>query len=346
VTDVLWLRPPKGDHLSVGRHRIADELGTRGFTVTVRDVTRSTASEVLRDGPRADIIVGTTRAGAIVGTLAKLRFGTPLIVDHIDPIRQFHAVSPPWLSVPVHCAESLTFHLADHVCWVTKDDSPRVRRWGQAMTRTTLGVPFDQFATPSTSVVSKADRRLADYDLNNRVAVYVGGLEPVYNIDALLDGVERAEGWTLVVLGDGSQATDVEAAVASRADVIYLGSVPHDEVPGYLRIADVAINLADERTVKVIEYAAAGLPVVHVAGSAANRFGELVKHTTLEPRRIAGALDEAIAWPQKFIDEMQRYAQQRDWGKVATAYEEAIHLSLNQPRLNPTANKPQPTTSK
>lgn len=340
MTDVLWLRPPKGDYLSVGRHRIADELNVRGYSVTVRDVTRATAREVLRDGPQADVVVGTTRAGALIGAFVKLRFGTPLVIDHIDPIRQFHASAPPWLSVPVHCAESLAFRLADHVCWVTEDDSPRVKRWGRSVTRTTLGVPFERFAEPPESVVEKANRRLSDYDLENRLAIYVGGLEPVYNIDALLDGVEHAEGWSLLVIGDGTQAENVREAAESRSDVIYPGVVPHEDVPGYLRLADVAVNLADERTVKVIEYAAAGLPVVHARGRAADRFGELVRHTTLEPRRIANALDDAVSRPRTHIEEMQQYSKRRDWGEVANVYELAIQHAISHPMSKRETERP------
>ncbi len=36
------------------------------------------------------------------------------------------------------------------------------------------------------------------------IAIYVGGLEPLYNVESMLDGIELLDNWTLVVLGTGS----------------------------------------------------------------------------------------------------------------------------------------------
>jgi len=299
-------------------------LRRRGYVVEVRNAPFSQGRDIIEDAGEYDAIIGTTRAGALLGAMAKLRHGTPLIVDHIDPIRQFHDTEPPWLSYPVHAAESAVFRLADHVCWVTADDSPRVRRWGRRYTQTALGVDFDAFARPTPEAVDAAASRLSGLALRSRVAVYIGGLEPIYNLEALLDGMRAAERWSLLVLGEGSLEQDIEAAAKADDSLHYLGSVPHEHVPGYLHHADVGVCLADERTVKVLEYAAARLPVVHVNGTAADRFGELVQHVRLDARSIAGGLDDAANWPSGRLDEMQRHARDRDWERVTEAYDLAL----------------------
>lgn len=321
---VLWLRPPKGDHISVGRQRLAEHLQSRGADVELRGVTADTAKDVARNGPEADVVIGTTRSGALVGLAAKVRHGVPLIVDHVDPIRQFYDTAPTYLAAPVHIAESTAFRLADHICWVTKDDAPRVQRWGTSYTKTTLGVPFRKFSEPPQQAVSAARGVLRSKTLRSRLAVYVGGLEPIYKVEKMVAGFRRTDNWSLVVLGDGSKAEFVEAAAADSDQIIYPGTVPHEHVPGYLHHADIGVCLADERTVKVLEYAAARLPILHADGHAADRFGDLVR--TVAPRQlpISRALDSVAEWPDWKLDEMQAYARERDWSRVADVYAEAV----------------------
>lgn len=316
---VGWMRPPKLENISVGRHQVAKHLRDRGFDIDILDATRETAQAVLRNRDY-DILIGTTRAGALIGATAKLVTGTPMIVDHIDPIRQFHESDPWWLSVPVHVGESLSFAIADHVCYTTLEDESRVNRWARRADRTTLGVEYERFANPPKDIVQAADHALREYDLRQHAAIYIGGLEPNYHIHELLTAIERLPEWSLIVLGDGSLSPEVRAA----EQTIYLETVPYEAVPGYLQMADVGVSLIDERTCKVIEYAAAGLPIVHQQGRVADRFGELVRPTDCSPTSIGDALDDASCWPWERVSEMQAWAEGRDWGAVADIYESAI----------------------
>jgi len=318
VIEGWWLRPAKPENISVGRHQVADRLRDRGIDVEVKPATRTTAARLRRED--VDVVIGTTRAGALIGGACKLLRGTPLVVDHIDPIRQFYDTAPSWLARPVHAGESAAFALADHVCYVTSEDGPRVERWARSSSKTTLGVDFGRFADPSEQSVARATAALSDHRLDEHVAIYVGGLETTYNISSLLDALELADGWTLLVLGDGS----LSELVRQSEHAIHLGTVPYRDVPGYLRLADVGVNLADERTLKVLEYAAARLPIVHAAGRVADRFGDLVVPTASDPHAIAKALDEAVGMRAEALDKMQRHARERDWEVVADVYEAAI----------------------
>ncbi|GAA0450251.1 hypothetical protein MUK72_10560 [Halococcus dombrowskii] len=85
---LLWLTPDKPANISVGRRRIADRLEADGFDVTLRGTTPRTVFQSFRERGEYDAVLGTTRSGAFAGALLKLR-GTPFVVDHIDPIRQF-----------------------------------------------------------------------------------------------------------------------------------------------------------------------------------------------------------------------------------------------------------------
>lgn len=80
------------------------------------------------------------------------------------------------------------------------------------------------------------DRLVPDHDV-----VTVARLVPWKGIDALID-VCAANGWSLLVVGDGPQRETLEArAGAAGARVEFTGTVPRAEVPGQIRRARVFV---------------------------------------------------------------------------------------------------------
>jgi glycosyltransferase involved in cell wall biosynthesis len=315
---VLWLTPDKPADISVGRRRIADRLEADGFDVTLRGTTPRTLLQSLRERGEYDAVLGTTRSGAFAGALLK-SFGTPFVVDHIDPIRQFAETHSKPLSLAVRAAENLAFRLADHTLYVYDEERGRVRRYARAATRTDLGVSYERFADPDSTVVAQAREHLHEARIDDeRVAIYVGGLEPIYHIEELLAAMEYLDEWTLVVLGTGSLAPAVERA-ADRGNVVFFGTVTHESIPGYLRAADVGVSLVDDpHTLKVLEYAAAGLSVVQARGRAEERFGEYAEFCNPTPRAIAAAIKRAGERGGQEV--FREYASRFDYERVAETY--------------------------
>lgn len=321
---VLWLTPDKPADISVGRQRIADHLSSDGLDVTIRGTTPKTLWRSLREAGRYDVVVGTTRAGAIAGALLRLATGTPLVVDHVDPIRQFEENNPRWLAEIVRRLENVAFRVADHALYVYAEERARVGRFASA-TKTDLGVEFDRFETPSAEARSRAESTLEAHDAE-RVAIYVGGLEPIYRVRELLAAATALEdeGWTLVVLGTGSLSDLVERAAATRENVVFPGTVPHEDVPGYLHAADVGVCLVDDpHTLKVLEYGAAGLPTVQVRGRAEDRFDGLVEFCDPTPDGIARAVERAAGTDP---DPLRSFARGFDWAEIAETYKEVITI--------------------
>lgn len=321
---VLWLTADKPKTISVGRRRIADHLERRGFEVTLRGTTPRTLAAAFGRREEYDVFVGTTRAGAIGATVLKLATGTPLLVDHVDPIRQFEATNPWPLAVGVRTMEDVAFRVADHVCYVYEEEAPRVRRHAAAATKTSLGVEYDRFADPTPEAVSTARTRIRSQGVASKVAIYVGGLEPIYHLEELLEAMRYLDDWSLVVLGAGSLSSAVWAASTSRANVHYLGTVPHDAVPGYLHAADVGVCLVDDpHTLKVLEYAAAGLPVVQLRGRAEDRFDEnAVVFCDPDPRDVARAIRHAERTADPTA--LRTFARRFDWEAIAESYAEVL----------------------
>lgn len=319
--DVLWLRPDKPDGISVGRHRIADELEARGHDVEVRNVNYSNARSVLSLSP--DVIVGTTRLAAFVGAAHRVLRGTPLVVDHIDPISQLRRSRGPVVTTTVDYLERLSFRLADYVVVTYENEYERVAQYAPNVVKTSLGVDYELFSDPPEHAVEEARDALdAIGVLGSRILIYIGGLEPSYHVRELVASVDHLEGWALVVLGDGTEREFLEQEDRTRPDVHYLGTVPYESVPGYLHLADVGVSLVDDpNTLKVLEYGAAGLPAVQVRGAAEERFGDRVTYCTTDPADIASAVERAAAAGETSLDEL---ASQHRWAAIADDYEAAI----------------------
>jgi len=315
---VLWLTPDKPDDISVGRQRIADHLRGEGHEVTLVGTTPRTAATALRRATSHDVIVGTTRAGAIAGAAIATVTGTPFVVDHVDPIRQFAETASAPLAAAVRRVENLAFRAADHVLYVYPEEEARVARHAAAYSRTDLGVEYDRFADPDPAVVERAGERIDSLSLRDNVVTYVGGLEPIYHVEELVESVRHLEDWSLLIAGAGTLADDVRAAAARRSDIEFIGTVPHEDVPGYLHHADVGVSLVDDpHTLKVLEYGAAGLPVVQLDGRAGDRFGDAVVYTEAEPENVATAIRRA---GRRDGAELQSFVRRFDWASIAETY--------------------------
>lgn len=321
---VLWLTPDKPANISVGRRRITEQLREDGLDVTLRGTTPQTVLESVRERNRYDVVIGTTRSGALTGILLNL-LGTPLVVDHIDPIRQLTETHPRLLSLAVRLGENVSFVLADHVLYVYDEERDRVMRYATATTQTDLGVAYDNFVNPTPEAIEQARDRLAAAGVgtDERIVIYVGGLEPIYRIPELLAAMDHLDGWKLVVLGTGAQEGDVERAARERDDTVFLGIVEHEEVPGYVHAADVGVSLVDDpHTLKVLEYAAAGLGVVQARGRAEDRFGGYGEFCDPIPRDVARAVQRA--GESGASETFREYVREFDYERVTTAYRRGL----------------------
>lgn len=317
---ILWLRPDKPENISVSPHRLAAELRDRGHEVTVQNASLFDWWSVLHTP--ADVVVGITRLGAVLGAWRSLVVGTPLVVDHIDPIEQFRRNHGRLSTTVVAGMEAASFRIADHVVVIYERERPRVERHSSAVTKSSLGVDFERFDDPGPAVCDRARTMVEGrFDSGRKTLLYVGGLEPAYNIQTLVDAMAYLPEWDLLVLGDGSQREVVEEAAA--ANVYYLGTVPHEAVPGYMHASDVGISLVDDsHTLKVLEYGAAGLPAVSLDGEPRDRFGDALTYCTLDPEDVARAVTDADRMGPN--DALREIAWRHRWDVIADEYEAVL----------------------
>jgi glycosyltransferase involved in cell wall biosynthesis len=111
------------------------------------------------------------------------------------------------------------------------------------------------------------------------VVGFVGSLKPWHGIEVLVDAFRQvASGgrFHLLVVGDGPRATMIKTLASDLPGrVTWLPSVPHERVPEYLRVIDVAVApypVLDRfyfSPLKILEYMATGRAIV------ASRIGQI-----------------------------------------------------------------------
>ena len=292
------------------------------FKVELSETSLKNVLKAFKERNKFDAIIGTTRAGAIAGTLVGRVTRKPVVVDHIDPIRQFRETNPPFISASVQIAENISFALADLVLYVYEEEYDRVTRYASENMKTELGVDYRRFENPDSEVIDTVEKQLDEIEFRKNVVIYVGGLEPIYHIKKMLKAMTNLPDWSLIVLGEGSLREMVEEVDVSQENVHYLGLVPHETIPGYLHEADVGVSLVDDPyTLKVLEYGAAGLSVVQASGLAEERFRGQVEYADLDPQSIAEAIERA---GEREGEQLQSLVSEFDWNKIAGDYADAL----------------------
>lgn len=329
TSDILWLVPEKPDNISTGRKRIAEGLRDRGHDVTLLDDRREHAREQYRNG--FDVLMSTTAAGGLFGPPAKLLQGKAVVVDHVDPIRQMYMTSPRRTAALAQTLHAVSFRSADGILYVYDEEEERVTGHGATVQQTSLGVDYDRFAeTPSSESLAHVEALLTDHDVEPGYGVYIGGLEPIYHIDQMLEAAERG-GWPLVIAGTGYDDDRATEAADRCENITHLGIVDNEHVPALLHYAGAGICLVDDpHTVKVLEYCAAGLPVAHIAGQAMRTLPTEAVHWVPQLRdgrpdvdgitqAVRAAFDDG-----EHIDQLRAHATQHDYQRVIDQYDGMI----------------------
>jgi hypothetical protein len=142
--------------------------------------------------------------------------------------------------------------------------------------------------------------------------VYCGTIGMGHNVGSLIEAARLLERdgrrLELLLVGDGAERPELEARARESGlrSVVFAGRRPRDELPGLLASAEVAVAtqrdaplLADALSTKVLEYMAAGRPVVAAAtgwtADVVRSAGAWIVCPPERPEELAAAIAELAA---------------------------------------------------
>lgn len=318
MTRILWLMPDKPDNISTGRNRIADGLESRGHEVTRR--TNRVRHGITQLTDWHDVIIASSAAGGFAAPPAKLQ-RIPFVMDHVDPISQMYRTSDYRTAKMVEVLQDVAFRLADGILYVYDEERERVDGRNARVTRTTLGVDYDRFSNPA--IPDGGVNEVVSSSLEPGFCVYIGGLEPIYNVELMVNAAITHD-IPLVVAGVGSKQHIVAGAARCHEKIHYLGIVEHEHIPVLLSQAGAGVCLVDDpHTVKTLEYAAAGLPIVQISGRAK---AHLPDSGVYYPRQDVDVVGMAMEWAMDddATPDLRRYAHTHDYKQVIDDYDRMI----------------------
>ena len=185
---------------------------------------------------------------------------------------------------------------------------------------TPTGVDLDAFAEPPDPIPLRRGLWL-----DGRFVVgWVGSFRPFHAVEQAVEAAATVSGTSLLLVGDGPERARIERlAHGLGVPATFTGTVPHDELPGYLAAMDLAVLLAPRDApfhyspLKLAEYLAAGLPVVAPdIGQLAGRLTDGVDAIVVPPHDVS-ALRAALVRLRGDPEERARL------GKAARAAAEA-----------------------
>jgi len=144
--------------------------------------------------------------------------------------------------------------------------------------------------------------------VNKKALIYHGALSPSRGLQnlirALVEIKKEISEITLILVGDGSAVDElrslaVDLGVAEK--VVFVGKVPYQEIPDYIRTADCAVLPFPDifwwqvsSPIKIMEYLSVGIPIVATAIEAHKYVANLTGGLTLVENNQPNLLAEKI----------------------------------------------------
>ena len=328
---ILWLRPSKGENISVRRERIAESLRERGYEIDIRDASGIDAIGAIKQAITGgyDVIAGNVRIGLYLGYPLSRLLRTPFLGDVSDPVSDIDYLPEPLFRF-FGWYEWQVLERADATVFVYESSYQQALKRGidDAM-KLPNAVNYDLFAEPDRGAVNEARSILEDegVDLDRPIAIYIGVFSSRYCTEEMLAAAEHAPEWEFVFIGEAGLEDAVRRAAREVENVYYPGAFPYQLMPGFLALADVGFCFKNgEQPLKLKEYGAAGLPTVVRPGELSqwHNEDELV-FVEPDPESIAARLEELRtdrALYDSYVEAGKAIASEWSWEEIADGYDE------------------------
>ncbi len=291
---------------------------------------------------------------AIPSIFAGVVTGKPVHYDWDDWEAQIFLDSTPddpWWYRYMNISEKAVPWLVDTVSVASK------ALWRQA---SGLGIAHTEiFEAPVGGDLKRFDMTLVDegpireqYELKSNVVTYVGQLHGAQYCHLFLKMAahlkEVRDDITYFVVGNGSRFLDLlkEAEqLGLQNDIIFTGSVPHDDIPRFLKVSDVCVaafedtpQVATKSPLKICEYLAAGRAIV---ASEVGEVADMLNHGNAgvlvrpgDPKALASGVARVlndVELKKSLQYEARRRAEEKfNWTQTARNLMGAYHLGIGE----------------
>jgi glycosyltransferase involved in cell wall biosynthesis len=237
------------------------------------DVTADTARLAdLIAAERIDVVIERYSLQSGAARAATARHGLPLTLEVNAPLvaeaTRFRALADPGAQAWEH----KTFRAADQIQVVSTELLRYVRSVAPS-------VPVRWIPNGADVAAFREAEPQADPDLEGRFVVgFTGSMKPWHGVAELLDAFAEVSAArsvsapVLLLVGDGPELAALKRRAAApdlAGRVVFTGAQPHDAIPALVRRFDVAVAPYQAmpgfyfHPLKVVEYLAAGVPVVY-----------------------------------------------------------------------------------
>ena len=335
---VVWLKPTKGN-VSIDRMLIAENLRKEGFDVEIFECSWFAIFRVFIKLLKEDfdVIIGTTHLGLAVGGIIKLLKDKPFIADFVDEYDVLFVDLDGLKKIfgyAVVFLQKFSLKVADAVIVIPKRKYEEFERRNTRVFKTNLCINFRKFLQVDADLIKEAVSLLskAGVSFEKPRIVYVGGFGRVYNLELLIRAMKFLPDCQLIMIGGGELEDRLKSLKKSLNldNVIFVGYVPNNLIPGILKLCDVGVTLAEvPRQLKIYEYLASGLKVVvpkSVLDSEDFEFSEYCIGTELNERKISESIRKALGLKIKRDKELMKKLSNYDCRSVAKVYNRVLEV--------------------
>lgn len=241
------------------------------------------AAFAAREGLTYDVVHSHYWVSGPTGVLLSGRWGVPHVVMFHTLGEVKNRVRAAEMEPRIRIdSERATVAAADRIVCASKHEALLLERLYDArperISVIPCGVDLQRFHPGE-----REDARVALGLGDEPIVLYVGRIEPLKGVDLLISAFAQVEGAGtlphLLVLGGDDRSGEairelrgLAAALGVADRVTFAGSVPHDELPAYYRLADVCVvpSFYESFGLVAVEALASGTPVV------ASRVGGLI----------------------------------------------------------------------
>ena len=245
------------------------DVGRRGLMEATWAVSGATTTLRL---PKADVVLGVvpSLSGAAVALAASRRMRVPLVLWIQDLMgqaaRQSGVSGGERVAGLVGGAELRLLGAADRIIVVGEGFASYLVERGLPEERITLARNWSLLPDAASSVDDT--RRRFGLPVDASLVLHSGNMGSKQGLDVVVAAAERLSAVTFVLQGDGSQRAALEAQASGLDNVVFLPSLPGQDLADLLHAADVLL-LTQRSSVldmsvpsKLTSYLASGRPIV------------------------------------------------------------------------------------